>query len=429
MLIYIHVPFCISRCTYCAFHSNSLQGESDASKKDLIDKYVEGLRAEISLYGNRIQQKDVQSVFFGGGTPSLLSAENFSKIMETLKTDFNLTKKAEITIEANPESIKDRKKLEDYLALGANRLSIGIQSLNDAALKMLGRPHRAIDSLKAISRAREAGFINVSVDLMWGLPGQSVHQWLQTLKEVTALGPEHISAYGLSVEPGTKMEELCEKGELATPPERDQSLMFMEGSATLETAGFMHYEISNFARMGYQCRHNLGYWEGRDYLGLGPSSTSTINEKRWTNPANLSSWLLAVNKGQVGQNAEMLSPRTRALELVMLRLRTARGLRLKSYQDYCGRDFVQDNKRIIQALHENGLAKIRNGYLALTRSGMLVSNSIISNLFENVQKTLGENPAQYNLKALNEPQSGEMISAKQENSTFLPVIWPEVYSK
>lgn len=402
-----------------------LQGENPAERKKLLDLYLGGLEDEIALYSGNLAKKEVQSIFFGGGTPSLLTGEAFARIMESLKKNFTLSPKTEITLEANPESIQDRTKLEAWLASGANRLSIGLQSLDDGILRMLGRPHKAHDSLRAIELARSAGFGNISVDLMWALPGQSVHHWLQTLKEVAALGPDHISAYGLTLEPGTTLERLCENGTLSVPPERDQSIMFMEGAATLEAAGYMHYEISNFARMGFQCRHNLGYWEGLDYLGLGPSSTSTIGDRRWTNPAALAAWASSIQKGGAGRNIEILTPRTRALELVMLRLRTARGLRLKAWQDFCGRDFVKDNKRLVQAMHENGLIRIRKGYLSLTRSGMLVSNSIISNLFERMQKTLAENPVTLNTRVLSEPRSSQQAFPATAKGEAIPVKWPD----
>lgn len=425
MLIYIHVPFCQSRCSYCAFQSMPLQGEARPDREKLFETYLQSLDAEIALQAKTLAGKEAHSVFFGGGTPSLLSGEAFARIMGSIKKHFSLSAKAEITLEANPESMRDHAKLQAYLAAGANRISIGLQSLDDGALRMLGRPHKAHEGLRAIDLARSAGFGNISVDLMWGLPGQSVHQWLQTLKEVAALGPDHISTYGLTLEPGTALERQCENGSLILPPERDQSIMFMEGAATLEAAGYMHYEISNFARMGFQCRHNLGYWEGMDYLGLGPSSTSTIGGRRWTNPASLAAWTESVQKGGAGRNVEILTPSTRALELIMLRLRTARGMRLKAYQDFCGRDFLQDNKRLMQALHENGLIRIRKGYLSLTRSGMLVSNSIISNLFDRMQKTLAENPPILNARPASGRKAGRLAAPTRDSAEITPVKWPD----
>lgn len=438
MLVYIHVPFCSSRCNYCAFHSMPLAGETESSRAELIQTYLDSLLLELAHYGDKMGGKSVRSVFFGGGTPSILPPRAIGVIMERLRRYFKLSPKAEITLEANPESLRERGKTEDYLACGINRISLGLQSLDDGVLRMLGRPHKGRDSINAVFTAREAGFTNINIDLMWGLPGQSMRQWLQTLKEAITLGPDHISPYGLTLEPGTAMEKECEAGTLVLPPERDQSIMYMEGAAFLEANGFLQYEISNFARMGFQCRHNMGYWEGHDYLGLGPSSTSTISSRRWTNPASLNVWAERAKQGNLDSMPELLTPRTRILELIMLRLRTARGLRLKAYRDLTGHDFVKDQQKMIQAMHENGLIRIRNGYLSLTRSGMLVSNAILANIFESVENALRnetlpiKGPAKED-KAIEEVNiaaegnifvAGEARSAENESVKATPVIWP-----
>lgn len=418
MLVYIHVPFCVRRCSYCAFHSVAIG--RDASSASPMRTWLDSLLMEIAHYGDLFPKTRVQSVFFGGGTPSLLPPAAVEAILSRLGNAFSLAPKAEITLEANPESLRGQHDAKGYVAAGANRLSIGVQSLDDAMLRMLGRPHKAQDSLHAIYSARQAGFANVSVDLMWGLPGQSVRQWLQTLKEIARLSPDHISAYGLTLEPGTELEKQCERGELSLPPERDQSIMFMEGASYLETQGFLQYEISNFGRMGFQCRHNLGYWEGQDYLGLGPSSTSTIGSRRWTNPASITAWREQIAKNELAGAPEILSPKTRVLELIMLRLRTARGLRLKAYRDLTGRDFLRDHQKLAQTLHENGLVRIRNGYLSLTRSGMLVSNAVIANIFERVESTLDQAalpPVPRMLKAAGSSQAADAGEVQ-------PVVWP-----
>lgn len=388
MLVYIHVPFCSTRCRYCAFYSSPLGRGVDPVASPAVRDYVDTLFMELAHWGDRLGGSPVQTVFFGGGTPSLLPPRVIALIMERLGRYFNLAPKAEVTLEANPESLRGGHRAAQYLEAGVNRLSIGIQSLDEGMLRMLGRPHKAQDSLHAAFLAREAGCTNINVDLMWGLPGQSVRQWLQTLKDIMRMSPDHISAYGLTLEPGTPLELDVEEGRLLLPPERDQNIMFMEGAALLEQHGYLHYEISNFARMGFQCRHNMGYWEGEDYLGLGPSATSTIGGRRWTNPAGQRAWDARVREGSLGQDVEELTPQTRVLELLMLRLRTARGLRVKAYREMTGRDFVRDHQRLVQALHENGLIRIRNGYLRLTRSGMLVSNSILSNLFARTREVL-----------------------------------------
>mgnify|MGYP000302431122 CR=1 FL=1 len=218
-----------------------------------------------------------------------------------------------------------------------------------------------------------------------------------------------------------------EEGRLTLPPERDQNIMFMEGAALLEQQGYLHYEISNFARMGFQCRHNMGYWEGEDYLGFGPSATSTIGGQRWTNPASQRAWDMRARDGSLGQEVEVLDAQTRVLELLMLRLRTSRGLQVKAYREMTGRDFVRDHQRLVQALHENSLIRIRQGYLRLTRSGMLVSNSILSNLFARTREVLrqaalagGLKPQPVEAHADAAPQS----ALHEDSAEIRPVRWP-----
>ena len=388
MLIYIHVPFCRAKCHYCAFHSVPLGKGVEPHQSEAFRNYVDSLLMELARWGDRFGGQTVNSVFFGGGTPSLMPPKVVGLLVERIARIFDVPSTAEITLEANPESLRSRYHIQDLMRAGINRLSIGLQSLDEEYLRMLGRAHKVRDSLNSVHEARSAGMSNINVDLMWGLPGQGVRHWLNTLREVTRMKPDHISAYGLTLEEGTPLERDCAEGLLTLPPERDQSVMFMEAAALLEAQGYLHYEISNFARMGFQCRHNLGYWEGEDYLGLGPSATSTVQSRRWTNPASQRAWAAAVNAGTLDENAELLTPHMRVLELIMLRLRTSRGLRVKAYRELTGRDFLRDHKRLIQALHENGLIRIRDGYLRLTRSGMLVSNSILSNLFSQTEAVL-----------------------------------------
>ncbi|GFH62334.1 MAG: oxygen-independent coproporphyrinogen III oxidase [Candidatus Desulfovibrio kirbyi] len=387
MLVYIHVPFCITRCAYCAFHSTPLGRGVNPSASPLVRDYTDTLLLELAHWGDRFGGEAVQSVFFGGGTPSLLPPRIVGIMLDQLAKYFTLAQKAEITLEANPETFRDKNNAVGYLAAGVNRLSIGIQSMDETMLRALGRGHRAKDSLHAAFVARKAGFSNIGVDMLWGLPGQGVRQWLQTLKDMLRMNPTHISTYGLTLEAGTSLELDCAEGRIVLPPERNQAIMFTEGAAFLEKHGYLHYEVSNFARMGFQCRHNLGYWKGADYLGVGPSASSTLRGRRWTNPAVQKDWNAKTRTGQLDADAELLTPTTRVLELLMLRLRTTRGLEVKAYQKFTGRDLLADHHKFIQALHENGLIHIRHGYLSLTRNGMLVSNAILSNFFEQLSST------------------------------------------
>ncbi len=388
MLLYVHVPFCRSKCHYCAFHSYPLGRHVKPLQNEDFRHYLDNLYVELLSWADVYANTPISSIFFGGGTPSLLPAKAVSMFVERVAKHFAMAPNVEISLEANPESLRSKAHIYDLVKGGVNRLSIGLQSLDEEYLHMLGRSHKLRDSLYAVAHAKECGINNINVDLMWGLPGQGVRHWLNTLREVTSMKPQHISAYGLTLEEGTKLEKEYASGRIALPPERDQSVMFMEGAALLEEQGYLHYEISNFARMGFQCRHNLGYWEGSDYLGLGPSATSTVQGRRWTNPYDLQQWAQRVNDRTLDADAAVLTPRERVLELVMLRLRTSRGLRFKAYRLLTGRNFMKDHKLLIQALHENGLIRIRDGYLRLTRSGMLVSNSILSNIFSQTASTL-----------------------------------------
>ncbi len=390
MLLYIHVPFCRARCRYCSFHSLAI-GKMNSSTSSLLRQYVDTLFLELALWGDRLGRPQVGSVFFGGGTPSLLPAGVIGAVLDRASRAFKLAKGAEITLEGNPESLLEPGYMSDLLRAGVNRLSVGVQSLHDPDLRLLGRIHGPREAVHTVMAARVAGVQNINLDLIWGLPGQRVRMWLRMLKEVLQLRPEHLSLYGLSLEPGTPLEEAFARKEFELPPERDLAHMYVEGAELLESAGYIHYEISNFARMGFQCRHNLGYWEGQEYLGFGPSASSTVGGRRWTNPPSALEWTAAVKSGAPDAEAEILSPTTRVLELIMLRLRTARGLRVKAYRELTGRHFFSDHKQLIQALHERGLIRIRDGYLRLTRSGMLVSDSILAKFFTDSQAKLPQN--------------------------------------
>lgn len=379
MLLYIHVPFCRRKCRYCAFYSNPL-----ARSGDEMTVYLSALYAELGQWGRRLGRVPVESVFFGGGTPSLLDPDQLEGVLDCAGRTFEVLPGAEISMEANPDSLHTAEKASGFLAAGVNRISLGVQSLHDGMLETLGRLHRANAAREAFRAIREAGCANLSLDLMWGLPGQTLEQWLEDARAAIALGPEHISAYGLTLEPGTPLAESCGDAEL--PSEDVQCAMYLEGIRLLEEAGLHHYEVSNFARDGFRCRHNLGYWEGRDYLGVGPAATSTIGGERWTNPEG-EGWLEQVREGRRCPEREPLDRATRALELMMLRLRTVDGLPLDAYESLAGRSFLGDHGAFAHRLCAEGLARMENGVFRLTDEGMLVSNSILGELFEEEPKS------------------------------------------
>lgn len=390
MQLYIHVPFCRRRCHYCSFYSHALPTGNYGV--EVLGGYLRGLLDELDLWGRRLGRLRLDCIFFGGGTPSILPIKSVEMIMKRIRKNFTVEKGAEINFEGNPESILEFGYAAELAQLGVNRLSLGFQSTDNKMLKLLGRPHNLKEALAAYDVARVGGFGNINIDLIWGLPGQRLKLWLDELKSVAQLKPEHLSCYNLTLEEGTPMYEAVQKGALVLPDDKEQAAMYAYGSEYLEGQGFMHYEISNYARMGFKCRHNLGYWEGRDYLGVGPSAASTMKNRRWSNAADLDAWREDVKSGNIGKNFEDLDHSTRVLELLMLRLRTDRGLRLSAYKQLTGRDFIADNKNLIHGLHKKGMLRIKNGYLSLTGAGMLVSNSILEFLFSSTREKLGALP-------------------------------------
>jgi len=374
LLLYIHVPFCKSRCHYCNFHSQAFNQVTFAW-------YHKLLLSEIELWGKRLKKPMLKTIYFGGGTPSLIPLQQLDQIMKALGKHFEFSPAMEVTLEANPDSAQDVSYFRALLSMGINRLSLGMQSLNDLELHAMGRPHSAAMTFAAYDAARQAGFGNIGVDLIWGLPGQRLKTWIDQLQTVADMRPEHISAYNLTVETGTVMAKMLdEDGDFKLPPEQEQGRMFIYGAEFLESVGYMHYEVSNFARMGFMSVHNSGYWDGSDYLGLGPSAVSTIGRRRFNNPRYMDEYDAYVRGGLVGNDHEELTDNDLLKEMVMLSLRTSRGLDLKDFRKRTGFDLVKRKEQLISALHRENLIRISHGFLRLTKNGMLVSNVIIRRL-------------------------------------------------
>jgi oxygen-independent coproporphyrinogen-3 oxidase len=376
LLLYIHVPFCQGKCPYCAFHSQSFNQVT-------FNWYMKTLAREIDLWSERLNRPTVQTVYFGGGTPNLLQPPEVDKIMGRLHKAFRLEPGLEVSMEANPDAASSASYFRSIMASGVNRVSLGVQSLEDDQLKLLGRSHSAKQAMAAVANARSAGLPNLALDLIWGLPGQRPRAWMDMLKGVAkSLRPEHISCYNLTIEPGTPLEKSHSQGALHLPRDSEQARMFVHGAEYLESEGYIQYEISNFARMGYSCRHNAGYWEGQSYLGLGPSAVSTIGDRRFTNPTYMDAYDAAVRGGFAGMEFETLDDATRLREYVMLSLRTAKGVSLAEYRKRTGRDLVSSKQSLMDTLYKNGLIRISHGHLRLTKNGMLVSNAIVERLLE-----------------------------------------------
>ena len=376
-MLYIHVPFCRRKCRYCAFYSEAT-GNAPFPEKIYLDTLCAEMKACADVVGGRIR---ISTVFVGGGTPSLLSAAGLQRMFAAVRKYFLLAEDVEITLEGNPETLADMDKLRVLHESGVNRLSMGVQSMQNDELAALGRVHTRADVARGMQLARAAGFSNIGLDLIWGLPGQTADMWKSTLVAALKLEPEHVSAYGLTVELGTALAADIASGRMLLPDEDEQAVLYELGAEILDAHGYRQYEISNFCRPGYACRHNQGYWNGVDYFGTGPSAVSTLYSKRWTNPAELQSWIRQVQCEQ-RPVPELLTPEIRAEEYVMLHLRMAEGLDIEACRRETGHDLLEEQAGFIQGLCAAGLAVSGDGRLRLTRRGMLVSNSVISKLLD-----------------------------------------------
>lgn len=365
MLLYIHVPFCVRKCAYCAFHSVAYTPETMERCVQLI---VQDMRARAGQSGG----KKARTLYFGGGTPSLLASEQVETLLDAAARFYGLDAAAEITLEANPESVTRPGFLQSIRALGVNRLSLGVQSLHDRTLQILGRPHDALQARQAVRAARQSGFENLSLDLIWGVPGQTPALWLKDLAAAADLEPDHLSCYGLSLEEGAPLAQAVEGGTLVLPGEEDGADMYVRGGQYLAGRGFLQYEVSNFARPGKESLHNQGYWNGGDYLGFGPSAVSTVGQRRFTAPRDLQQYAAFV-AGAMDAEEEFLSADTVRREQIMLALRTTSGLDLNMLPQSAAAEL----REALKPLRLRGQIRLEDGRLSLTRTGMLVSNSII----------------------------------------------------
>jgi oxygen-independent coproporphyrinogen-3 oxidase len=375
MLLYIHVPFCRRKCHYCSFHSF-------APEDGDFERYADLVIQEIAFWRDRLGPVELDSLYFGGGTPSLLPIGLLTRITETVDKAFRLKAGFEFSIEANPDSAAEWGYLPELHRLGVNRLTLGVQSFNDRDLLLLGRPHSARQAEGAYNLARGVGFENIGLDLIWGLPGQNLKAWMAQLSKAVHLAPSHLSCYALTLEPETPMPGIIKSRELPMPPENELAKMYIHGAEYLEESGYLQYEISNFARMGFSSRHNMGYWDGDDYLGLGPSAVSTVQGARLTNPRGLEAYAQTVLFDEGLRSMELLDHETRRREMVMLGLRTSKGLDLKAYRKLTGRGFLSEYESMVTALRQHELVRISGGRIRLTKSGMLVSDTILANFFD-----------------------------------------------
>ncbi len=370
--IYIHVPFCRSKCMYCDFYSVTEKADK------LMDGYLKAICAHIKESGALAPGYLVDTIYFGGGTPTFFGAEGMAAIMNAIRKHFDVDSRAEITFEANPDSVSFWM-LRRLKSEGFNRVSLGIQCDDDRILKQLGRPHSYEQAVKAVKTIRRAGFKNLSLDLMYGLPGQTLEDWEKTLENVLKLDPEHMSCYGLKVEEGTPLYACQDMMDL--PDDDAQADMYLAAIEILRRRGYRQYEISNFAKREKASRHNLKYWQGGEYLGFGPDASSDFAGKRFSIIRSVQGYISGIlNGGKVLREYQEIPPRERAGEYLMLRLRTTMGISRDEYEKKFLLSFDPLEEVLKQAAARNYAISNTHGHWRLTTEGFLVSNAVISDL-------------------------------------------------
>ncbi len=391
--LYIHIPFCVKKCNYCDFISF-------ANCEDKHEKYVDALCKEITLSAKDYEDYNITSIYIGGGTPSILSSEQISKIVNTLKKNFKIknikhtykgilpTKikkirpKVEFSIECNPKTLT-KEKLITYKKLGINRLSIGLQSTDDEDLKVLGRVHTYDDFVENYKMARQMGFDNINVDLIEAIPGQTLSSWKKTMLLISTWLPEHISAYSLIVEENTPFYEMQQKGTLMLPSEETEREIYYYTKEYLEQCGYHRYEISNYARDGFECEHNKGYWKRVNYLGLGLNSSSMVNNTRWKNTENLDEYLDAFSSDtcvleNIRKDIEKLSHKAQMEEYMFLGLRLADGINKEDFINTFGQDFDFTYGEVVDKLLEEDYITVVDDNVKLTDKGIDFSNKVLA---------------------------------------------------
>ena len=365
--LYIHIPFCISKCPYCDFYSST--------SLSAVPDFLDALFKEIEMYSKRFNAFD--TVYIGGGTPSLLSPPQLENILINVRKNFNLLSNTEITIETNPADL-NRSFLESVRQRGINRINIGIQSFDEKVLDFLGRRHSVKQAVSSIGDSRKAGFHDMGLDLIYGVPGQDIESWLHTLKQAVAFSPEHISCYQLTLEAKTPLGIKYQAGEFPILGEELQHEFFIKTSQFLEGAGYLHYEVSNFARgKEHTSRHNQKYWDHSPYLGLGPAAHSFKRNQRWWNHRSLDQYLAAINAGNLPvEETETLTVEQLRLEALYLGLRTRKGISLQDFQKEYRYDLLAEKENILSKLEEEGFVSIQDGTLYPTQTGLAVADSL-----------------------------------------------------
>ena len=369
--IYIHTPFCKRRCIYCDFFSTTQSEKKPA--------YVHALCQELDMRKNYLEGEDIETIYLGGGTPSQLTQEELEEIFSTLYNIYKVKEDAEITLEANPDDLTP-EYVYMLRSLPINRISMGIQTFQEETLKLLHRRHTARQAIEAFQRCREAGFQNISIDLMYGLPGETLDTWKQDLQQAIALRPEHISAYHLIYEEGTALWKLKEQHQVEEADEDLSVTLFRTLIDELTRAGYEHYEISNFCLPGLHSRHNSSYWTGKKYLGCGPSAHSFNGTSRQWNVASLDKYIHAIQQGKLDYEIEELDIYTRYNDFVITAIRTLWGMSLSQLRSTYGEDLYRYCLRMAKPHLAQGVLEMKEDTLKLTKEGIFISDGIMSDL-------------------------------------------------
>lgn len=383
--LYFHIPFCLSKCAYCDFYSFTPKDEG------VMERYVSALLCHMKDYSDTASEYACDTVYIGGGTPTALPTEQLLRLIRGIKKNFSLTRNAEFTIEANPATVTP-DMLKRLRRAGVNRLSMGLQSGDDGELALLSRRHRRRDFAESYMMARDAGFDNISVDLMFGIPNQTMDSLMKNLRYVTSIGVEHISLYDLKLEPGTPLYN--NRQNYIFPDEDTEADMYLRAVEYLNSEGYPQYEISNFSRPGRRSRHNLKYWNCLEYLGFGPGAHSYFNGTRFSYKRSAERYIRGVEdplaRVDIIDSTEEISPRERLGEYVMLRMRLCGGVRLEDFRFRFGYDFEELYGERLCPYISGGFAVRRDDAIALTPKGMFVSNYILSDIldFDNVGEVM-----------------------------------------
>ena len=368
--LYVHIPFCVRKCHYCGFFSTRYD-------RSVADDYLDALEVEADRYADLFRKRSIGTLYIGGGTPTTLSSEQLSLLITMLERHVHLQQGAEITVEVNPATAT-QELMAHLRRLGATRISIGVQSFSDAILSALGRIHTAQEAARAFMLARETGFENVGMDLIYGVPHQTAAQWHQTLEKTLRLAPSHISTYCLSADSGSRLDEDVRSGAVALPGDDAAVSMYRSAVNMIEREGFHHYELSNFALPGFACRHNINYWERGEYLGLGAGASSFLGSSRFANIADIAAYCSRLFRGETAVDTrEALTGDHASLEDLLLGLRMTAGVDLGRYEHRHGSARRERLLLRIEELLPHGLFLIENGRLRLTSRGMVLADEAL----------------------------------------------------